>query len=799
MATKKDINRCIEMIESMDIQINYRDKIFLKNAGLPNNPRQKKKKPTFNKIISVLQSNKSVDLKDLEEKYRKKKTKYALKANDDLMHNVHNAKEQIAKAFIPFIKEVLNEIEKILEKNYRDIADMYLEYDSVYAKQDGVVINKFNRGLHLVYADMKSREAVYSSNMYNDWGIEINGEAIDYETVPANNEYSFSELPKLLDVIAKVTTEYCKEMDKKQGIDRTGVFVGEGKKGQTTPLFIRQSCALICYILLYFGDILSKHFLQEPLTTQSGVCSQIMHDLHLRTKQDYEYEYFAKEKKLLEYNKWSILPEVILREGNFVAPVSPVTYPGHKDGYLGFMLSSLVSQRDFTKYLEPFGGSGIGITQFEKKDNVSYLLSDVNYMNMCYYNMLKATDADFEDFIAEIEKVQKRVQSLYSRIDGIYLKGSHNTYQENFIRIKEKGFDKYYVQGKPFDSSQLTNEDIISFFGSKIDSNDKTKFLEAKNDATVALEVFYALKDLYRPFYELYTLCGNNILNISNKLSNCQKDWKDFAVAFAVLNTSRVHGQVTIDRAVLNAPTLRTMQVRRQFNSIREAFRKVTLEPSATYGADAMSLLKNPNYNKSDVFTYLDSPYLNTAGYASGFDFKDIKRLVKACISFKGDLVYSCRVNLKSKVLNDKKSRKEFVEYFDMWLEAKKTGKTWKVLFLYEPTEYLMHLYKYMLREGIARAEYNYLAYCIEKGINLEVMITNFDFEEPSFKEFQESIPSARVKYKQSTGKNKLMSSDTFKAAKNTKTVDDMEVFIGKRFVKVDIEDVVKLVKYIYK
>lgn len=163
-------------------------------------------------------------------------------------------------------------------------------------------------------------------------------------------------------------------MDAKDGIDRTEDLVGEGRRGQITPLFIRQTCAWVCYTLLYFGNIISKYFRQKPLTTQSGVCSQIMHDLHLRIKHDYGYEYFAKEKKLLEYNKWSMLPEVILRKGNFMPPVSPVLYAGHKDGYLGFMLQKLVEQRNFKQYLEPFGGSGITITQFKKKKKVSYFL-----------------------------------------------------------------------------------------------------------------------------------------------------------------------------------------------------------------------------------------------------------------------------------------------------------------------------------------------------------------------------------------------------------------------------------------
>lgn len=771
MLSKKQINDCIEFIEKMEVLVNYKNNKFLGK----------------------------------EEEYKESKTNLARKANKKMLMVIPDAKEQIAKAFIPFIKEVEDELDILIATNNKRIAELYLQNDSVYAKKDGKTINRFNRGIHLVYRDLKSREAIFAEN-YDDFGdLLTSGETILYERVPLSNEYSFNTLPNLLDVVAKVTTEYCKKMDAKDGIDRTEDLVGEGRRGQITPLFIRQTCAWVCYTLLYFGDTISKYFRQKPLTTQSGVCSQIMHDLHLRSKHDYGYEYFAKEKKLLEYNKWSMMPEVILRKGNFFAPVAPFMYAGHKDGYLGFMLQKLVEQRNFKQYLEPFGGSGIAITQFKKKQGVPYFLSDANYMNMCYYKLLKASDKDFDYCLTKIEDIQKQVDMLYARIDKLDIKYPY--YKSNFQKIKEKGFDKYYIQGQPFDSSQLTDDDIVEFFGGKI-AKEEDRFIRVKNEAKVALEVFYALKDLYRPFYNLYTFCGKNIFNNST-LSQNTTDWKDFAVAFVVLNTSLVNGQVSIDLSVVYPPVLRNMKIRRQLNFIREDFSKVVLEPSATYGANAMSLLKSPTYNQENVLTYLDSPYLNTTGYASGFDFNDIQKLMNVCCSFKGDFIYSCRVNLPNKKsFNNKKSRQEFVSYFDMWLDAKKIyeqqGKVCKVLFLYEGADYSKwdfskDMYMYMLREGIARPQDNYLAYCIDNFKNLEVMITNFDFEEPEFTEFAKYIKARKAKYIEVTGKNELLKSDTFKVAKPSEEGEDSTVITGRRFVKVDIEEIVKLIRYIYR
>lgn len=68
-----------------------------------------------------------------------------------------------------------------------------------------------------MYRDLKSREAIFAEN-YDDFGdLLTSGETILYERVPLSDEYSFNTLPNLLDVVAKVTTKYCK---KKNGCKR---------------------------------------------------------------------------------------------------------------------------------------------------------------------------------------------------------------------------------------------------------------------------------------------------------------------------------------------------------------------------------------------------------------------------------------------------------------------------------------------------------------------------------------------------------------------------------------------------
>lgn len=809
------IKEAIDLIECMNIQVNYRDKVFLDAARIPKQPHGKgnpKKTYSFESIIAKISAEKLVES---ENKYVRKKTKNALKADEDMLRHIPDAKEQIAEAFIPFLEEVVDELNSLIKTNNATVADMYLKMGKVDAidRRSDNNKKKYNRGVCLVYKDIKSRQAVYEDR-YDDLGELVKSlEAIYAERVPDKEEYSFDNLPNLLDVIARITTEYCKKMDAVAGIDRGYSVLGDCKEGQITPLYIRKVCAWVCYILLYFGDSISKYFKNKPLTSSSGVCSMIMHDLCVRTYNTYNYMYFAKEKKLLEWNKWSIMPENILRNANFTAPAAPINYAGHKDGYLGFMLQELVDKRSFKRYLEPFGGSGVGITQVKKKSGVSYFLSDGSYMNMCYYKMLKASDKDFNYFKTKLKKVQDDLNRLHGRIDNIGIKDSY--IECYFKKLGKKGFNKYYTKGKGFDSSKMTDTDVENFYNGDIERTDYV-FPQRKKEAIVALEVLYDLKDLYNPFMDLYDFCAKYFLsnNIKTEIEKLKIDWKDFAVAFAVIYLSAVNGQPSRDQSILSPPVLRNIDIDHRFEYIRNAFKSVELVSDAEYGMDAIKLLQGntdeedntdekENYNQDDVLVYLDSPYLCTTGYSNGaFTIQHMTTLVNACISFKGDLIYSCRVNLP-KSSTSAKDRRDFRQYFNMFLNASKVhGKNWKVLFLCEDVDYSKftpskNLLTYMFREYLAKPEHNYLAYKIQNHENLEVMITNFDFNVPDFQEFKLNASSFVTESVQKKG-GRVTGTDTFKVLLDEKSTEYGELFVDRRFVKVDIEDVVKLINYIY-
>ena len=133
-----------------------------------------------------------------------------------------------------------------------------------------------------------------------------------------------------------------------------------------------------------------------------------------------------------------------------------------------------------------------------------------------------------------------------------------------------------------------------------------------------------------------------------------------------------------------------SLNIDEEFNALYKEYKGINIPlPEAEYGASALDLLKNPKYNKAGTFAYLDSPYICTMGYAKGFDKKMMEDLIDSCKAFKGDFVFSCRINLPSgtlKTLRGKKgesknvstdNKKKFIWFMEQWLAT-----DYKVLFM---------------------------------------------------------------------------------------------------------------------
>lgn len=737
--TEHDIDACIDLIESVSVHINYRDNRFLNytksyasyvTQKSSDKARKKKTSFTFADVISELSPE---DKKRLDKEYVISKTKNALIADGYLTQYIPDAKKQIACAFIPFIDEVQRELNLLIKEYMID----YVHGNTGYLYRPKNTKN-MKYGMKLVY-----RENLGTIDRFDE-NKKLIGD------VPSDEAYSFDTLPNLLNTIAQVTKNYCERMDKEHPINKNG----KNPRGQVTPLFIRKTCALICYVLLYFGDSLSKQFFNKPLNRNSGVCTHIMNDLHKRTI-DLGYEYFNKENKLFEYNKWSILPEVMLRSESYIAPSSPINYAGHKSGHLGYMLKSLVEQQTFKVYVEPFGGSGIGIAQFPKKDGG-------NYANQCFYSILKKSGKDFNKFLSMLKKVQNQVREVYNKFDDML--GVSLTHKE-----KKEYYDKWFkgLSKAGYTSTNFTHEDFL--YLCQLDTFDPVQHGERFQEFIDFLKLHEGIKEVYKPYKKLYDDVGNHFLDKSY-LANMQATEFELAVAFVVLHTSLVSGTISFDQSLVSPPKFKNLDIDKVFISLREAYKNIDIVPNARYGADAKVLLRNIIFNNKDTLVYLDSPYVSTMGYTIGFDIADMIDLLDACKSFQGKFIFSCRVNLPKAALRNKKSKNTFVRFMSEWKNT-----DYKVLYLNEPFNNInndaLETFKTLLVNGKYNDDYKFLARCIELGHDLELMITNFDFEVPNYQDFLELFAKGKTAY----GKEQ-----------------------NKVLVKLDMKDVADLVIYEY-
>lgn len=166
-----------------------------------------------------------------------------------------------------------------------------------------------------------------------------------------------------------------------------------------------------------------------------------------------------------------------------------------------------------------------------------------------------------------------------------------------------------------------------------------------------------------------------------------------------------------------------------------------------------------------NTLIYLDSPYFDTVGYASPFDFKRFRNAVNAFI---GKYIYSCRVSVNSssstvdededidyekvenktkKVINMQTSFKSIVDYYRDFTSAeyvcmyiKYLPEAWGMTSINEFDYPTLEEYNEALDEAYARSFENnkdlFIQY-IKENIStddLEIMFTNFDFKVPKLR-----------------------------------------------------------------
>lgn len=757
------------LLDTISVDINYKDKIFLEKtkkykelAAIKKKDSnysqliKRKKKLTFTEVkLDLLSIIGKDELKKLEEKYVYDKTRSAKLADQRFSESF---KDAIIEAYDEFISEIME---------YR--------------------------------------------------------EGIDSKDAKKKVSYHFSKLKVLLDVIAKSMICYGNgiasiEEQNNQSFPKTNI-----KK--TVPLFIRRMCVLICYTLLEFDNYVSIKLEKKFVKDNRGICKEIMTDLRKRCVA-LGYEYFAKEDKLFQYDKWSIKPDVLLRRDSYIPPRSPINYAGAKQGWLGYMIAELQKQVIYKTYLEAFGGSGIGIAQFKHNKEARYVINDFHYANVCYYRILNSSPIEFTQFLACLDDIRLAIQEA-ERVRNEENKKKINGERERF-------------------NKKIENLFMLYTWSSDVCINNQKK--QDIDSGKICNDFVQAMKGLGLSY------------------ENCPyQQHIIIAAVFTAFMNMLVRGSLSKNIIGNTKRFLRktSAEFRREFASIRQAYDRVEVENS--YGANALDLLEDRKYNNENVLVYLDSPYIGTMEYhasknsncldqqynisvenigtqflSSDFNMKD---LLDKCENFKGNYIFSCRLNMVAPEplaiitnaykgitcsrLNKRKVLEHFNNYlwfFKRWLSMRNIEHCYMFCMIdtdfhlldqhhYYDMEEIPYFYKSVdknmkkrflsadwgmeLSQHLKENIFNYLRAIVLHGKNFEIMITNYDCEPPNFDGMYEYMDNVYEKRNYSIlSKEKKGITKIGEEVTELKKGKDTEIYIPENgmFVKIPMKLVAELV-----
>lgn len=741
ISEKKEI--VYSLLDAIPIEVNYKDDIFLAEASnaLQNKAAKDKHLVTFTEVLlDLINNRKEAKIKELEKEYITSKTRNALCADESFDDKFV---DEIIEKMYAFLKQIKGQMNKQGKKHLR-------EYFSPEGK------------LQLVYTDKKK------------------------------SVYRFNTLPDLIETIAKCIICYCNDLDDFSKFNPNTVVKKDHDK--TAPLFIRKICALICYALLELGDHAAIKVYRKSVDDFTGIPSQIMKALHKKCA-NLGYPYFKKEDGFFQYDKWSISPENMLRVRSYIPPMSPVTYPGAKQGYLGYMIAELQAQIVYRTYIDAFGGSGIAIAQFRHNKDAEYYINDFSFVNTCYYKLLKAPDADFEEFMLKLNFLKERVYKAHDlKNRDVITKSDLEDFMDSLYGFYK---DATAVCCDSIKADALLNSDLKTYHPACIvTSKDESKKTHRCPSLKDGFKQVFGVG--YRLPKEIDAYCNGKISYI------------DIAVLFIVFFSLTICGGAEPPRKPKNDDVgrLGRKDFSLAFNGVREAYKDVNI--LSDIGDSAMSILRTAQYNNPETLVYLDSPYIGTAKYSvntvgnnstgkrgdilpyadlgkeyiqTDFDMKD---LLDACFQYSGKFIFSCRLNMvRSNIVdlfhpikNPSKTvcinYNNYLWFMNQWLvrdgfnvlfminkdrfNVEKDGQTvidYGIVKFQDmaDVEKWLEVEDEAIRKEFLDSKwgmdlpdedrlfiYKYLRDIVLNGRDFEIMITNFDFETPKFDNMYEHI-----------------------------------------------------------
>ena len=503
------------------------------------------------------------------------------KRNDSFENNYFSEKEAILDKFLK------------AQESYKKVVDNYVSEKSEYGR----------RAIRKEY-DIKERARKYNLAKKN---------ATSYLKSDIYNNQDFDNL---LNTIAEIAVDFQNHYN-------------SGKK-TFYPYYIRGSVCLAAYLLLdtaYQIKILAMGEKPERFNSQVYVVTRLKEiTVELGTP------LFEDGKRL--FSKWGTNIRDMYVRNSFFAPQMPFDYAGHKDGVLGYIVRSIITQKNFENYDDIFSGSGTALLQLDIDKDKEYSINDLHPYNVAFYECLK-DDMLYKEFIKKLEHEQEK-----------YLIKRQNLAKIEQVYKKEKKFNIY-------DSKHLGQG-------------------EKGNEQTVIQELVDINTDLHDCYDSLYADYSQELL----------KSKVDEAVIFVLLHQFVVMGRPVTSLSsginlLKNLDNMCSWIFERDLKEVHKIFSKsnvlINNEKDSTRVPETM--------NESGCVLQVDPPYISTAQYTAGqYSLQDMKNLIDLLVSRRPFFIFHSQIVLKSSAgVEAWQLFKEFLEY---WKDKTKIQDLYAVFFV---------------------------------------------------------------------------------------------------------------------
>lgn len=419
------------------------------------------------------------------------------------------------------------------------------------------------------------------------------------------------------------------------------------------PLLLRQAIYLLAYELCNgdYYDVAQKKALDDV-----GLSHNLFTKWHMQPKNDFNAQLYLRLQDME------------------APPAIPLRYQGKKNTALVYLASELAKQIEHRKFVDVFGGSGAVTVGISKNKNTEYFINDADSDMTDIYKTLRNHG---KIFIKTFREIQNAINNIPEATDfsGICLSLFPEVKTSEMIEIgralvlkslekdspKYKDADEEYRLFLSEHPDAPVSENIyepplkpsIYSYQIYLHQNRIYKYgrrVNSLNEDLAHLEILYA-RGLYKHFSK-----------IAKQVENYSAEQRAIASMFCRSFDSRARADLS------NIITQKTLS---DFRGNLEIWRRVIHEYTyykvRIFTEFDTEVVRKKEINCSGTLLYMDSPYINTAGYNSSYGRKEFEALHHELSSFKGHWIFSCRVGINYRSSEDKipENNDKFMSKYD--------------------------------------------------------------------------------------------------------------------------------------